>query len=77
MPWGLMPFMFNAFYCSTTITMLTSNVVGSYAVLVGQDKKSFGRLAQLVERYFDVVDVRGSTPLPPTKIALHGAPCRD
>lgn len=26
-----------------------------------------GRLAQLVERYIDVVDVRGSSPLSPTK----------
>ena len=27
----------------------------------------YGRLAQLVERHFDVVDVRGSTPLSPTR----------
>ena len=27
----------------------------------------YGRLAQLVERHFDVVDVRGSIPLSPTK----------
>ena len=27
-----------------------------------------GRLAQLVERYIDVVDVRGSNPLPPTRL---------
>ena len=26
-----------------------------------------GRLAQLVERFLDVKDVRGSSPLPPTK----------
>ncbi len=29
---------------------------------------TLGRLAQLVERHIDVVDVRGSTPLSPTKI---------
>lgn len=28
--------------------------------------RGLGRLAQLVERYIDVVNVRGSTPLPPT-----------
>jgi hypothetical protein len=32
------------------------------------DKTGHGRLAQLVERNIDVVDVRGSNPLPPTVI---------
>ena len=27
-----------------------------------------GRLAQLVERYIDVVDVIGSSPIPPTAV---------
>ena len=37
-----------------------------YAVLVVK-LGLYGRLAQLVERHFDVVDVRGSTPLSPTR----------
>ena len=37
----------------------------SYMVYIRRGK---GRLAQLVERYIDVVDVRGSNPLPPTQI---------
>lgn len=32
-----------------------------------------GRLAQLVERYIDVVNVRGSNPLPPTRKTPQGA----
>ena len=30
------------------------------------ENKIYGRLAQLVERNIDVVDARGSSPLPPT-----------
>lgn len=30
--------------------------------------ENHGRLAQLVERYIDVVDVIGSSPIPPTSV---------
>ena len=39
---------------------------------VGHYCKAKGRLAQLVEHGIDVLGVRGSSPLPPTKTELNG-----
>ncbi len=47
---------------------------GQLAVLADNAGKEYGRLAQLVERNIDVVDVRGSNPLPPTRTYI-GAWC--